>query len=41
MWLQRDTNAIVMVNFYTRYVTCSADATIQDIAGMKNIYFVY
>ncbi|XP_065341461.1 dipeptidase 1-like [Cloeon dipterum] len=34
--LVRDTNSIVMVNFYNYYVTCSGSGTIQDVANHIN-----
>ncbi|XP_059478482.1 dipeptidase 1-like [Neocloeon triangulifer] len=34
--LVKSSNSIVMVNFYTWYVTCSSTATIQDVADHVN-----
>lgn len=31
--LQNETGSIVMVNFYNEYVSCSAKATLQQVAG--------
>jgi len=35
--LQKQNDGIVMINFYNDYVTCSEDATLQDVAGSFQI----